>query len=93
MISCVITTLKVNEYQRKNDLFRINFIISCQLIKKSDHASARVGPTECILLDSMTISWYIRNESAWYLTFQQLKMHKSVFNTHCGSNFLCHAIV
>ena len=57
MISCVITTLKVNEYQRKNDLFRINFIISCQLIKKkSYHASARVGPTECILLDSMTIS-------------------------------------
>ena len=35
MISCVITTLKVNEYQRKNDLFRINFIISCQLIKKN----------------------------------------------------------
>ena len=56
MISCVITTLKVNEYQRKNHLFRINFIISCQLIKKSDHASARVGPTEYILLDSMTIS-------------------------------------
>ena len=56
MISCVITTLKVNEYQRKSVLFRINFIISCQLIKKSDHASARVGPTECILLDSMTIS-------------------------------------
>ena len=57
MISCVITTLKVNEYQRKSDLFRINFIIGCQLIKKkSDHASARVGPTECILLDSMTIS-------------------------------------
>ena len=54
MISCVITTLKANEYQRKNDLFRINFIISCQLIKKkSDHASARVGPTECILLDSI----------------------------------------
>ena len=57
MISCVITTLKVNEYQRKNDLFQINFIISCQpKKKKSDHASARVGPTECILLDSMTIS-------------------------------------
>ena len=35
MISCVITTLKVNEYQRKSDLFRINFIISCQLIKKN----------------------------------------------------------
>ena len=35
MISCVITTLKVNEYQRKNDLFRINFIISCQQIKKN----------------------------------------------------------
>ena len=57
MISCVITILKVNEYQRKGDLFRINFIISCQLIKKkSDHASARFGPTECILLDSITIS-------------------------------------
>ena len=35
MISCVITTLKVYEYQRKSDLFRINFIISCQLIKKN----------------------------------------------------------
>ena len=34
MISCVITTLKVNEYQRKSDFLRINFIISCQLIKK-----------------------------------------------------------
>ena len=56
MISCVITTLKVNQYQRKSDLFRINFIISCQLLKKSDHASARVGPAECTLLDSMTIS-------------------------------------
>ena len=94
MIPCVITTLKVNEYQRKSDLFRINFIISCQLIKKkSDHASATVGPIECILLDSMSISWYIRNESGWYLTFQPLKMHEYVFNTHSGSNFLCHAIV
>ena len=30
MISCVITTLKVNVYQRKSDLLRINFIISRQ---------------------------------------------------------------
>ena len=35
MISCVITTLKVNRYQRKSYLLRINFIISCQLIKKN----------------------------------------------------------
>ena len=52
MISCVITTLKVNKYQRKNDFLRINFI------KKSDHAFSRVGPTECILLGNMTISEY-----------------------------------
>ena len=57
MISCVITTLKVNEYQRKSDLLRINFIISCQLIKKkSDHTSASLGPTGCILLDDVAIS-------------------------------------
>ena len=35
MISCVISTLKVNEHQRKSDLFRINFIIGCQQIKKN----------------------------------------------------------
>ena len=43
MISCVITTLKVNEYQRKSELFRINFIISCQLIKKNQIMRLR-GP-------------------------------------------------
>ena len=34
MILCVITTVtvKVNEYQRKGDFLRINFIISRQLI-------------------------------------------------------------
>ena len=42
MISCVITTLKVNVYQRKSDLLRINFIISCQLIKKSQIMLQRV---------------------------------------------------
>ena len=56
MISCVITTLKVNEYQRKSDLLRINFIIGCQLIKKSDHTSASLGPTGCILSDNVAIS-------------------------------------
>ena len=29
---CVITTLKVNVYQRKSNLLRINFIISRRLI-------------------------------------------------------------
>ena len=70
MISCVITTLKVNEYQRKSYLLRINFIISCQLIKKKpDHASASLGPTECILLDNVDISKYTLYESGWYFTF------------------------
>ena len=69
MISCVITTLKVNEYQRKSYLLRINFIISCQLIKIPDHASASLGPTECILLDNVDISKYTRYESGWYFTF------------------------
>ena len=70
MISCVITTLKVNEYQRKSYLLRINFIISCQLIKKkTDHASASLGPTEYILLDNVDISKYTRYESGWYFTF------------------------
>ena len=47
MISCVITILKVNVYQRKSDLLRINFIIIRQLIlkQKSDHASASPGLT------------------------------------------------
>ena len=55
MISCVITTVKVNEYQRKSDFLRINFIISRQLIyeKKSDHKSVSLGLTECILLDNV----------------------------------------
>ena len=69
MISCVITTLKVNEYQRKSYLHRINFIISCQLIKKTDHASASLVPIECILLDNVDISKYTRYESGWYFTF------------------------
>ena len=70
MISCVITTLKVNVYQRKSYLLRIHFIISCQLIKKkSDHASASLRPTEGILLDNVAISKYTRYESGWYLTF------------------------
>ena len=30
VILCVITTLKVNKYQRKSDLLRINFIIICR---------------------------------------------------------------
>ena len=42
MISCVITTLKVNVYQRKSDLLRIDFIISCQLIKKNQIMRQRV---------------------------------------------------
>ena len=47
MFSCVIATVKVNEYQRKSDFLRINFIISCQLIKKkSDHKSVSLGLTE-----------------------------------------------
>ena len=46
------------------------FIISCQLIKKKpDHASASLGPTECILLDNVDISKYTRYESDWYFTF------------------------
>ena len=69
MISCAITTLKVNEYQRKSYLLRIKFIISCQPIKKTDHASASLGPTECILLDNVDISKYTRYESGWYFTF------------------------
>ena len=69
MISCVITTLKVNEYQRKSYLLRIKLIISCQLKKKPDHASASLGPTECILLDNVDISKYTCYESDWYFTF------------------------
>ena len=69
MISCVITTSKVNVYQRKYDLLRINFINSCQLIKKSDHASAIPGLAECILLNNMAISQSTHNESGWYFTF------------------------
>ena len=54
MISCVITTLKVNEYQRKSDFLRINFIISRTAnIKKSNHMSVSLGLTECISLDDM----------------------------------------
>ena len=62
-------------------MFRINFSFqpSANIKKKSDHASARVGPTECIVLDSMTIYQYIRNESGCNLTFRPLKMHKLVF--------------
>ena len=71
MNSCVITTLKVNDYQRKSYLLQINFIISCQLIKKKkpDHASASLWPTECILLDNVDISKYTRYESGWFFTF------------------------
>ena len=70
MISCVITTLKVNVYQRKSDLLRINFIISCQLIKKkSDHASAIPWLAECILLDNVAISQYTHNECDWYFRY------------------------
>ena len=62
--------MKVNEYQRKSYLLRINFIISCQLIKKNlDHAPASLGPTECKLLDNVDISKYTRYESCWYFTF------------------------
>ena len=42
MISCVITTLKVNVYQRKSDLLRINFIISRRLIQKNQIMRQRV---------------------------------------------------
>ena len=55
MISCVITTVKVNKYQGKSDFLRINFIISCQLIKKSDHKSVTLGLKECILLDNVVL--------------------------------------
>ena len=59
MISCEITTLKVNVYTReKATCFElILLLISRQLIKKkSDHASASPGLTECILLDNVVIS-------------------------------------
>ena len=58
MMSCVITTLKVNGYQIKSDLLRINFIVIYKLIyKKIDHAFASLGLTECILLlDNVAIS-------------------------------------
>ena len=56
MISCEITTLKVNRYQRKSYVLRINFINSCKLIKKSDHAPVGLGPTGCVLLDNVAIS-------------------------------------
>ena len=80
MISCVITELKVNVYQRKSDFLRINFIISCQLIKKirscvNESRAYRVY----ILLDNVAISTYTRNESGWYVTFLPLKMYKWVF--------------
>ena len=32
MISCVITTVKVNEYQRKSDFLQISLIIIRQLL-------------------------------------------------------------
>ena len=38
-------------------------------IKKSDHVSASLWPTEWILLDNVTISKYTCNESGWYFTF------------------------
>ena len=56
MISCVITTLKVNGYKRKRDLLRINFIIIHQLIKKSDHVFVSLGLTEWVSLDNVAIS-------------------------------------
>ena len=53
MISCVITTLKVNVYQRKSDLLRINFIISCQLIKKNQIMHQRVPGLQCAYYEIM----------------------------------------
>ena len=44
MISCVITTVKVNEYQRKNYFLRINFIISRRLIGIFESPKCDVNP-------------------------------------------------
>ena len=37
--------------------------------KKSDHASAGPGLTECILLENVVISEYTHYGSGWYVTF------------------------
>ena len=95
MSSCVITTVKVNEYQRKSDFLQINFIISRQLIfkKKSYHKYVSLWLTECILLDNVVFRSIHVMKVAGISPFNHFKMYKLVLNTHCSSIVLCHAII